>query len=69
MDAKELRQLNMDELKSRAKQLKEDYFKSKFKAQSAEKKDTSIFKKNRKDIARTLTILSEKLKGTVNDRN
>jgi large subunit ribosomal protein L29 len=63
MEASELRQFSVDELKSRVKQWQDELFRSRFKAQSAEARDTSIFKKLRKDIARGLTILSEKEHG------
>lgn len=63
MDAKELRQLGADELKGRVKQLKDDFFRSKFKRSTSENKNTAVFKNLRRDIARTLTVLNEKARG------
>jgi large subunit ribosomal protein L29 len=65
MEAQELRQLSVDELKGRVKQFKEDLVRARFKVQTAEARDTSIFKKTRADLARTLTVLTEKAKGIV----
>lgn len=63
MEASEIRQFSVDELKGRIRQWREDLFRSKFKTQTAEARDTSILKKLRRDIARGETILREKLKG------
>ncbi|MBI4404884.1 MAG: 50S ribosomal protein L29 [Deltaproteobacteria bacterium] len=65
METKELRQFSLDELRSRIKQWKEELFRVRFKSHSAETKDTSVFRKMRKDIARGQTILREKLQGTM----
>lgn len=62
MEAQELRAFNVEELKGRVKQWRDELFRAKFKAQSSEAKDTSIFRKLRKDIARGETILNEKLR-------
>jgi large subunit ribosomal protein L29 len=62
MDAKELRQFSPQELAGRVRQWKDELFRSKFKAESTEAKDTSVFKKLRRDIARAKTILNEKLR-------
>ncbi len=62
MEAQELRQFNVEELKSRVRQWRDELFRAKFKAQSSEAKDTSIFRKLRQDIARGETILNEKLR-------
>ncbi len=59
MEAKELRQLKKEEIQGKVLQWKEELFRSRFKAQTSEAKDTSIFIKLRRDIARGLTILSE----------
>lgn len=63
MEAQELRQFNSEELKTRIKQWREELFRSRFKAQSSEAKDTSVLVKLRRDIARGLTILNEKARG------
>jgi len=60
MEAKELRNFNVDELKTRVRQWRDELFRAKFKAESTEARDTSTFKKLRRDIARALTILNEK---------
>jgi len=61
MDATELKNFSVDELNGRVLQWREELFRSKFKTQSAEKKDTSVLRKLRRDIARGLTILNQKL--------
>ena len=62
MEAQELRAFNVEDLKSRVKQWRDELFRAKFKAQSQEAKDTSVFRKLRKDIARGETILNEKVR-------
>lgn len=62
MEAKELRTLGVDELRARCRQWGEELFRARFQAKTAEAKDTSIFKKLRRDIARAQTVLTEKLK-------
>lgn len=62
MEAKELRTLGVDELRARCRQWGEELFRARFQAKTAEAKDTSIFKKLRRDIARAQTVLNEKLK-------
>lgn len=59
MDAKELRQLSAEELTGRVRQWRDELFRARFKSQTAEAKDTSIFRKMKRDIARALTVLSE----------
>ncbi len=60
MEAKELRQLSVEELKGKIRQGKEEIFRAQFKQQSTESKDTTIVPKLKKDVARALTILNEK---------
>lgn len=60
MEAKELRQFGVDELKGRVRQWREELFRSRFKGQTSEARDTSIYRKLKQDIARALTILGEK---------
>jgi large subunit ribosomal protein L29 len=64
MEASELRNFSVDDLKGRIRQWREELFQSKFKSQSSETKDTSVLKKLRKDIARGMTVLNEKVKET-----
>lgn len=68
MDAQELRQLGSAELKSKIGEWRDELFRAKFKGQSSESKDTSVFKKLRRNIARGETILREKaLSGQTDD--
>ncbi len=61
MDAKELRQFGADELKGRVRTWREELFRSRFKGQTSEARDTSVYKKLKRDIARALTILNQKV--------
>lgn len=63
MEAQELRQLSVEELKGRVSQFKEELVRSRFKVQSSEQRDTSLFKKIKRDVARAQTVLSEKRRG------
>jgi large subunit ribosomal protein L29 len=65
MDAGELRNFTPDELSARVKQWKDELFRSRFKAQTAEARDTSVVRKLRRDIARALTVIGEKNSGVV----
>jgi large subunit ribosomal protein L29 len=60
MDTKELRGFSKEELTSRVKQWQEQLFRARFQAQSTEKRDTSVAKKLRRDVARALTLIREK---------
>lgn len=60
MDTKELRGFSKEELTSRVKQWQEQIFRARFSAQTAEKRDTSVAKKLRRDVARALTLIREK---------
>lgn len=64
MEAKELRQFNAQELETRIRQWREELFRARLKKMSNEMKDTSLFGKLRKDIARALSVLNEKQAGT-----
>ena len=61
MEAAELKNFSVEELRSRIRQWRDELFRSKFKSESSEAKDTSIFKKLRRDIARAHTVLTTKL--------
>lgn len=63
MEATELRTFSVDELRVRVRQWKEELFRNRFKTETQEARDTSVVKKLRRDIARGLTILNEKLAG------
>lgn len=65
MEAQELRQFKKDELETKIRQWREELFRSRFKSQTSEAKDTSVFPKLRRDIARGLTVLHEGTLGIV----
>ncbi len=65
MEAQELRQLKKEELETKIRTWREELFRSRFKSQTSEAKDTSVFQKLRRDIARGLTILQETNLGIV----
>lgn len=60
MEAKELRQFSVDELNGRIKQWKDEFFRARFKGQTNETPNTSVFRTLRRSIARAKTILNEK---------
>lgn len=62
MEAKDLRSLSVEELKGRVRQWGDELFRSRFKAGTSETKDTSIFRKLRRDIARAHTVINEKVR-------
>ena len=59
METTELRQLKKEELEGKVRQWREELFRNRFKSQTSEAKDTSVFPKLRRDIARALTVLHE----------
>ena len=59
MEAKDLRTLSKEELKGRIHQWREELFRTRMKRHASELKDTSVFKKLRRDIARGETILRQ----------
>lgn len=65
METSELRSLSPEELTGRVRQWRDELFRSRFKAQGNEARDTSVMKKLRHNIARALTVLSEKNRGVV----
>lgn len=60
MKAKELRDFSAADLANRVNQWKEEIFRSRFKMENSEARDTSIIRKLRRDVARAYTILAEK---------
>ena len=62
MKTKEVREMNIADLKDRIAQLRKQLDTDRINHSISPLEDTSIFKKNRKDIARMLTILAEKEK-------
>ena len=59
MDLSQLRTLSTGELQSRIEDTREELFKLRFQAKSAEVSDTSRLRDARRDIARMLTIMRE----------
>lgn len=62
MEAKELRELGVPELRTRIGQWKEELFRTKLKKFSGEVKDTTAARKLRREIARAMTVLGQKSK-------
>ncbi len=60
MEAKDLRELGLTELNARVGQWKEELFRGKLRKFSGEVKDTTAARKQRRDIARALTVVREK---------
>ncbi len=60
MKAKELRDFSAADLANRVNTWKEEIFRSRFKMEQSEARDTSIIRKLRRDVARAYTILAEK---------
>jgi large subunit ribosomal protein L29 len=60
MNAEDLRQLELIDLRARVKALEEDVFRVRFQHATAQLQDSSKLKKTRRDFARAMTILREK---------
>lgn len=60
MDAKELRDLTVDELKEKHRLYKEELFNLRFQNAIGQLSNTSRIKEVRKTIARVLTVMQEK---------
>jgi len=58
--AKEMRQLSLDELKKRVTDLKETLFNQRIKHRTGTLESSAEIGKNRRELARVLTVLSEK---------
>ena len=69
MKIQDIRGLGIEELNGKIRQLKDERFRNRFKAQSSESRDTSVSKKLRRNIARFKTVLSEKQKAVGADKN
>lgn len=68
MKAKELRDFSAADLQTRIGQWQEEVFRSRFKVESSEARDTSVVPKLKRDIARAYTILAEKRKAAPQDK-
>ena len=62
MKASEIRDLNIEELKNKIEESKKEYFNLRFQQAIGQLEKTSELKRVKKDIARMLTILTEKKK-------
>ncbi len=60
MKAKELRDLTIEELKQRDKELREEQFNLKFQAATSQLSNTAKITQTRKDVARVNTLIKEK---------
>jgi large subunit ribosomal protein L29 len=60
MDAKELRDLTVDELREKHRQYKEELFNLRFQNAIGQLSNTSRIKEVRRTIARVLTVMHEK---------
>ncbi|MCL2177836.1 MAG: 50S ribosomal protein L29 [Proteobacteria bacterium] len=61
---KELRELTPEELKHRVQELREAVFHNRMKRRLALETDFSVHKKQKKELARILTVMNQKLKET-----
>ena len=61
MSVNDLRELSITELKNKIVDLKKELMDSRFALATSQLKDTSVFKKIRKEIAQANTVLTEKL--------
>ncbi len=62
MKASELRELTIQDLRSKLKETKKEYFNLRFQQATGQLEKTSELKRVKRDIARILTILTEKSK-------
>lgn len=60
MKAKELRDLGVEELRAKEKALREENFKLRFQQGTRQLENTAGLKKVRRDIARVLTVITQK---------
>lgn len=60
MKSKEFRDLSLDELKTKEKELYEELFKLRFKHSTNQLKETDKITKAKRDLARAKTIIKEK---------
>jgi large subunit ribosomal protein L29 len=67
MDIKDLRSLSKEELQDRIKKLRKDLFELNSQRKYGKVEKPHLFKENKKQIARILTILKESKTGAVNE--
>ena len=63
MKAKELRDMNVEDLKKKEQDLREDYFKLRFQHGIRQLENPARLTQLRKDIARVQTVLNEQARG------
>jgi len=59
MKASQLREMTIEELERKLRELREEHFKLRFQASSSETEKPHLFGEVRRDIARVLTIIRE----------
>lgn len=64
MKARELRNLSIEELRKKEKELRKELFNLRFQAAKGELQNVKRIKAVRKDIARILTIITEKTRSS-----
>ncbi len=67
MRPSELRAMTMDELKAKEEELRKELFNLKFRQATGELENPMRIRSVRKDIARVLTVMTEKLKQPVQE--
>jgi large subunit ribosomal protein L29 len=60
MNAQDLRQLELADLRAKIDALREDLFKVRFRHQTAQLADSTEIRKTRRTLARAMTILNER---------
>lgn len=63
MKAAELRELSVEELAQKERELREEIFQSRLKYQSGELANTAKLKLDRRDLARVISLLGQKKAG------
>tara|TARA_B100000700_G_scaffold193676_1_gene213234 strand:+ start:396 stop:611 length:216 start_codon:yes stop_codon:yes gene_type:complete len=69
MSIKDLRELSVSELENKILDLKKELMEARFSLATSQIEDTSIFKKIKKEIAQTNTVLKEKEEEKMKERD
>jgi len=69
MSIKDLRELSVSELENKILDLKKELMDARFSLATSQIEDTSIFKKIKKEIAQTNTVLKEKEEEKMKERD
>mgnify|MGYP001414271948 CR=1 FL=1 len=67
MNAHDLRQLEIADLKAKIEALREDLFKVRFRHQTAQLADSTEIRKTRRTLARAMTILTERRRAATSE--